>query len=171
MNIEILKYKKNGLVTFNLDGITYHAGEEANGDITLSLGSPLRQSHKVPDIHLILTELKGVVADFVEGEKSLVDLYPAYYKDVSDLKSIDIYRIHHRYNIQDPSGCVQHSSKKLLLSGGRTGGKPAWKDIKEARDTLTVWLQINGYEVDPCKLSSRTCSRAKIKSSLSASRV
>jgi hypothetical protein len=51
--------------------------------------------------------------------------------------------VHKLFNIQDPSGCIQHASKKLLLSGVRTGGKSAYDDIKEARDTLTRWLELN----------------------------
>lgn len=69
--------------------------------------------------------------------------YPQYYKDVGDMTEIDVYAVHHLFNIQDPSGCIQHASKKLLLSGVRTGGKSAYKDIKEARDTLSRWLQLN----------------------------
>ena len=70
-------------------------------------------------------------------------LYPQYYKSVEHLDEIDVYAVHHLFNIQDPSGAIQHASKKLLLSGVRTGGKTQFKDIKEARDTLTRWLQIN----------------------------
>ena len=69
--------------------------------------------------------------------------YPKYYKDVSQLREIDVYLTHKLFEIDDPSGCIQHASKKLLLSGVRTGGKSKVDDIKEARDTLTRWLQIN----------------------------
>ena len=69
--------------------------------------------------------------------------YPQYYKSVGDLTEIDVYAIHYLFNIQDPSGAIQHASKKLLLSGVRTGGKSAYSDIKEARDTLSRWLQLN----------------------------
>ena len=74
------------------------------------------------------------------------DRYPKYYKDVSELTEIDVYQTHELFQIDDCSGCVQHASKKLLLSGVRTGGKSKADDIKEARDTLTRWLQINGAE-------------------------
>ena len=69
--------------------------------------------------------------------------YPAYYKDVGELTEIDVYAVHHLFEIHDPSGCIHHASKKLLLSGARTGGKSAYKDIKEARDSLTRWLHLN----------------------------
>ena len=74
---------------------------------------------------------------------SLAEKYPKYYKKVGSLTEIDVYAVHHLFNIQDPSGCIQHASKKLLLSGVRTGGKSAYDDIKEARDTLTRWLELN----------------------------
>lgn len=75
--------------------------------------------------------------------ETMSDKYPQYYKNVGDMAEIDVYAVHQLFNIQDPSGAIQHSSKKLLLSGVRTGGKSQFKDIKEARDTLTRWLQLN----------------------------
>ena len=69
--------------------------------------------------------------------------YPKYYKDVGNLTEVDVYAVHHLFAINDPSGAIQHASKKLLLSGVRTGGKSMFKDISEARDTLTRWLQLN----------------------------
>lgn len=74
----------------------------------------------------------------------LADLYPNYYKDVGELTEIDVYAVHFLFNIQDPSGAIQHASKKLLLSGVRTGGKSIFKDIREARDTLTRYLELHG---------------------------
>ena len=74
------------------------------------------------------------------------DKYPKYYKDVSGLNAIDVYQIHSLFDVQDASGCLQHASKKLLLSGVRTGGKSKHDDIREARDTLTRWLDINSTQ-------------------------
>lgn len=76
-------------------------------------------------------------------EPSLPQLYPKYYKNVAGLTEVDVYAVHQLFNIQDPSGAIQHASKKLLLSGVRTGGKSKRDDIKEARDTLTRWLQLD----------------------------
>jgi hypothetical protein len=78
-----------------------------------------------------------------DENKPMSEKYPQYYKKVGALTEIDVYAVHHLFDIQDPSGCIQHASKKLLLSGVRTGGKSALKDIKEARDTLTRWIQLN----------------------------
>jgi len=75
--------------------------------------------------------------------QSLAEKYPKYYKAVGDLQEVDVYAVHKLFDIQDPSGAIQHASKKLLLSGVRTGGKSQQKDIREARDTLSRWLQLN----------------------------
>jgi hypothetical protein len=68
--------------------------------------------------------------------------YSKYFRDVSRLDSIDVYRVHTLFAIEDCSGCLQHASKKLLLGGSRTGGKTKMQDIEEARDTLTRWLEM-----------------------------
>lgn len=75
--------------------------------------------------------------------ESMSSKYPKYYKSVEHLTEIDVYAVHHLFNVNDPSGAIQHASKKLLLSGSRNGGKSFFKDIEEARDTLTRWLQLN----------------------------
>lgn len=74
---------------------------------------------------------------------SLRELYPKYFKDVNKLTEVDVYQVHDLFQIQDCSGAIQHASKKLLLSGVRTGGKTKFQDIQEACDTLNRWLQIN----------------------------
>lgn len=68
--------------------------------------------------------------------------YPKYYKSVENLTEVDVYLVHHLFDLQDPSGALQHASKKILLPGVRTGNKTRYTDIKEARDTLTRWLEI-----------------------------
>ena len=81
-----------------------------------------------------------------EQPHDMVKRYPKYYKDVSSLSAIDVYAVHELFEINDPSGCIQHASKKLLLCGVRTGGKDVATEIKEARDTLTRKLQLMGVE-------------------------
>ena len=76
-------------------------------------------------------------------DESMSLKYPKYYKDVSELNEIDVYEVHELFQIQDCSGAIQHASKKLLLSGVRTGGKSKFDDIREARDTLNRWLEIH----------------------------
>lgn len=78
-----------------------------------------------------------------ESAQSMSERYPAYFKDVGDLTEVDVYAVHHLFQINDCSGAIQHASKKLLLSGARTGNKSVYQDITEARDTLTRWLHLN----------------------------
>lgn len=82
--------------------------------------------------------------DVTESSLSpMAQKYPKYYKPVGNLTEVDVYAVHHLFNIQDPSGAIQHASKKLLLSGVRTGGKSKYDDVREARDTLTRWMQLH----------------------------
>jgi len=66
--------------------------------------------------------------------------YEKYFKDVSGFDVVDVYRVHRLFGVNDEVLC--HASKKLLLSGVRTGGKTLEQDVKEARDTLTRWLEM-----------------------------
>ena len=59
-----------------------------------------------------------------------------YFKDVSHLKLIDVYRVIDLWEVKDP--CIQHALKKLLVAGKR-GAKDEAKDIQEAIDTLERW--------------------------------
>jgi hypothetical protein len=62
-----------------------------------------------------------------------------YFKDVSHLDYIDVYRIIDLYKIQDP--CLQHALKKLLVTGGR-GSKDTNKDIQEVIDSCLRWQEM-----------------------------
>lgn len=64
-----------------------------------------------------------------------------YFKDVSSLQKIDVYRVLDLYEVTDP--CLQHAVKKLLVAGNR-GSKDKPKDIQEAIDTLTRWQEMQG---------------------------
>lgn len=110
-------------------------------------------SEPQPDVHALIANLgrrlHEVESAIAPKEFEVTDLsasYPKYFKDVSDLDSIDVYKTHELFGIDDPSGAIQHASKKLLLSGARTGGKSKFTDIKEARDTLNRWLEINAID-------------------------
>ena len=63
-----------------------------------------------------------------------------YYKDVSHLKDIDVYRVLKLFNVTDP--CVQHAVKKLLAAGGRGAGKDIERDLREAVDSINRALQM-----------------------------
>ena len=81
------------------------------------------------------------------GPVTLSQRYPKYYKPVGELTEVDVYAVHQLFSLDDVSGCIHHASKKLLLSGVRTGGKTKQQDIREARDTLNRWLELNGEGV------------------------
>lgn len=76
-----------------------------------------------------------------EESEPLFIKYPEYYKDVTHLDFIDVYAVHHLFNVID--GSLHHSSKKILLAGVRNGNKSKYQDIQEARDTLNRWLVLN----------------------------
>ena len=62
-----------------------------------------------------------------------------YFKDVSNLKFIDVYRVLLLFAVTDP--CLQHAVKKLLCAGNR-GIKDELKDVQEAISSLTRYLEI-----------------------------
>ena len=76
------------------------------------------------------------------GCPALIEAIPAtrkhehYFKDVSHLVEVDVYRVLDLFGVIDP--CLQHAAKKLLVAGGR-GAKDMPKDIQEAIDTLERW--------------------------------
>lgn len=63
-----------------------------------------------------------------------------YFKDVSHLNKIDVYRIIELYGITNP--CVGHALKKMLCTGNRSGGKTYEQDLREAVDSLNRALQM-----------------------------
>lgn len=70
-----------------------------------------------------------------------------YFKDVTHLTEIDVYRVCQLFNVDDPSGAIQHAIKKLLLPGQRGAGKDRRKDIQEAIDTLKRRLEMMDEEI------------------------
>lgn len=68
-----------------------------------------------------------------------------YFKDVSKLQTVDVYRVLALFNVVDP--CLQHAVKKLLVAGGRGGGKDISRDIQEVIDTLQRWQAMRAEEV------------------------
>lgn len=92
----------------------------------------------------VSTAKKTIVEGSTSVPQTLAQKYPKYYKAIPEgMTEIDVYGVHMLFDIQDPSGAIQHASKKLLLSGVRTGNKTKYQDIMEARDTLTRWLALS----------------------------
>ena len=73
--------------------------------------------------------------------------YNHYFKDVSHLGVIDVYRVLDLFKVTDP--CAQHSIKKLLCAGER-GSKEFKQDIIEARDSINRLLQMLGENANKC---------------------
>lgn len=62
-----------------------------------------------------------------------------YFKDVTHLKTIDVYRVLDLFGVSNP--CIQHAVKKLLCSGQR-GVKDTRQDVQEAITSLVRYLEI-----------------------------
>jgi len=68
----------------------------------------------------------------------------AHYFKPTPFESADVYRILRMFNVADP--CIQHAVKKLLVAGGRGGGKDIGRDIQEAVDTLLRWQDMQAED-------------------------
>lgn len=80
---------------------------------------------------------KSINQGFVEIPQETV--YPHYHKNVSHLKTIDVYRVLDLYEVGHPA--IQHAIKKLLCAGGR-GNKDLRQDLQEAIDSIQRALQM-----------------------------
>lgn len=85
-------------------------------------------------LQTLITE-KDSVQEFQEIPK-----HSHYHKDVSHLKTIDVYRVIELWEVTSPS--LQHAIKKILIPGGRGAGKDMAKDIQEAIDSLVRWQEM-----------------------------
>lgn len=63
-----------------------------------------------------------------------------YFRSVSHLDEIDIYRLLDLFNVTDQA--LGHAIKKLVAPGGRGAGKDFRKDVQEAIDTLQRRLEM-----------------------------
>ena len=152
MKVEIISFEKDKSVdcrvlpyqqVFTLHLNNYELSKSAIGKLRHAHGSECHRIAKT--ITAMITdapkELPPIEFEFSEVAK--LRKYGVYFKDFSKVDEADVYQVHHTFNMIDPSGCKHHASKKILLSGVRTGGKDEYKDIEEARDTLNRWLEIN----------------------------
>ncbi|MFA8969125.1 hypothetical protein [Escherichia coli] len=76
-----------------------------------------------------------VEGEVFKGEKK----HSHYFKDVSHLEYVDVYRVLDLFEVVDP--CIQHSIKKLLCAGMR-GAKNQPQDIQEAIDSLVRYQEM-----------------------------
>ncbi len=70
--------------------------------------------------------------------------HPHYHKPMPS-DTADVYRVLLAFNVTDP--CLQHAVKKLLVAGGRGGGKDISRDVEEAIDTLQRWQEMRAEEL------------------------
>lgn len=75
-----------------------------------------------------------------------------YFKDVSTLQAIDVYRVLTLFAVKDH--CIGHAIKKLLCAGQR-GCKPIDQDIQEAIDTLHRWQSIRAEDMATVETDTR----------------
>ena len=68
-----------------------------------------------------------------------------YFKDVSSLKHIDVYRVLVLFGVTNP--CLQHAIKKLLCAGQR-GAKGQQQDVQEAIASLLRYLEMQTEDGD-----------------------
>lgn len=66
--------------------------------------------------------------------------YSKYFRNVSHLEKIDIYRFLDLFNVTDHA--IGHALKKLALAGVRTGEKSIREDLEEAQDTIKRKLEM-----------------------------
>lgn len=66
--------------------------------------------------------------------------YSKYFRDISHLEKIDIYRFLDLFNVTDHA--IGHAIKKLVIPGIRTGGKTTKQDLEEAMDTIKRKLEM-----------------------------
>lgn len=83
--------------------------------------------------------VNAIEARYPKEDNQDLKKYKHYFKDVSNLDYIDIYRVISLWNVTDP--CIQHAIKKLLVAGNR-GYKDVEKDIQEAIDSLERWKEM-----------------------------
>lgn len=62
--------------------------------------------------------------------------YPAYFRCVKHLDSLDVYRVLELWGVHHPA--LQHALKKVLAAGQR-GAKSTAQDVQEAIDSLQRW--------------------------------
>lgn len=72
-------------------------------------------------------------------EEAKKEKHSHYFKDVSGLKSIDVYRVIELFEVNHPA--LQHALKKVLAAG-RRGAKSAEQDAHEAIDSLNRFLEM-----------------------------
>jgi hypothetical protein len=107
-----------------------HHNPPCTACLTAALSQPARKIGMLPALGL--------------GYGAAPRAHSHYFKDVAQLSHVDVYRVLALFAVTDP--CLQHAVKKLLVAGGRGGGKDITRDIQEAIDTLARWQEMRTEE-------------------------
>lgn len=101
----------------------------------------------VNPLNTLHTQVKpeATLADYIKSienkypEEVNKPKYPHYFKDVSNVNKIDIYKVLDLWQVTHP--CLQHAAKKILVAGNR-GHKDIAKDVQEAIDSLERYKEM-----------------------------
>ncbi len=125
-----------------------YTGSTARGEITfIQVGYGITDGYVVLLFKLLGYELPpGASSEILDPAKTHeisnigVKKHRHYFKDVSHLDEIDVYRVIDLFGVTD--GAIQHALKKLLVTGGRGGGKGTVTDMQDAIDSLSRGLDM-----------------------------
>lgn len=132
-----------GTITANPDALTlgnvmFGPGSINGLSYSPSFGPTIGPVPNSPSVS-ITPEIQKQITDMYKNVPD-VKSHSHYFKDVSKLKTIDVYRVLELFGVTDQA--LGHAIKKLLVAGGRGAGKSIEKDIQEAVDTLLRRLEM-----------------------------
>lgn len=107
-----------------------------SGHINVLLG--MRQGDVSEEQSAALTAAIAAVS-YVAGEIAKDQKHAHYYRDVSRLEQIDVYRVLQLFEVTDP--CLQAVTKKALCAG-RRGAKNFEQDVQEIVDAARRCLEM-----------------------------
>jgi len=83
----------------------------------------------------VCSDIKDRMAGLLSGRGSKTETqnHTHYFKDVSNIDTIDVYRVLDLFDVNQPA--IQHAVKKLLC-GGKRGTKNTIEDYQEAIDSI-----------------------------------
>lgn len=83
----------------------------------------------------------------IDAESAPKNKHEHYFKDVSTLKTIDIYRLLELYDVTCP--VAQHVIKKAFAAGKR-GAKNKARDMHDIADSANRWLEMREEDNAKC---------------------